>query len=851
MTNVLNDLRYAFRQLRKSPGFAITAILVVALGIGANTAIFTLVHAILIRSLPVGNPSQLYRVGDLDDCCVNGGFINENGDFDIFSYDLYKRLRDSAPEFEQLAAMQAGEYSINVRRGNTTSKASTSEYVSGNYFSTFGIGAFAGRILTPADDTAGAPLVAVLSYQAWQANYAGDPSILGSTLYIQEQPVTIVGIAPPGFYGDRVSPNPPAFWIPLADEPVIAQQDSLLHQRDSNWLYAIGRIRPGTNIVPLQQKLSAALRQWLATEPAYTQNGGKSEIPKQHVVLSPAGGGIQNLQQQEGSGLRLLMFISGLVLLIACANIANLLLTRGTARRSETSIRMALGAARKRLIRQVLTESVLLGCLGGLAGLGIAYLGTHTILSLAFPDSPSLPIHASPSLPVLGFAFVLSLLTGIIFGIAPAWLTSHSEPAEALRGINRATGGSASLPQKSLVVFQAALSLVLLTAAGLLIQSLQNLEHQKFGIATANRYVVHLDPAGAGYTSTRLQPLYQKLEQRFSALPGVQSVGLALYSPLEGNNWGDCVFVEGRPPHGSAECGSFGSSWDRVSPGFFATVGQSIIRGRGVTEQDTQASRFVAVVNQAFVRKFFPREDPIGKHFGTDGQQYSNSFEIVGVVADAKYTNPRDPVRSMFFRPLAQQFTSYKDSGALSGESRSMFINSILIHFKSPQQDAEALIRRTLASIDPNLAVVSLHTLDYQVSGNFNQERLTARLTGLFGLLALVLASVGLYGVTAYSVARRTREIGLRMALGATRPNVVSMVLRGALAQILLGLGLGVPVTLLGGHFIANQMYGVDAYDPVVWVVAALVLFASALVAGYIPARRAAAIDPMHALRSE
>jgi ABC-type lipoprotein release transport system permease subunit len=256
-------------------------------------------------------------------------------------------------------------------------------------------------------------------------------------------------------------------------------------------------------------------------------------------------------------------------------------------------------------------------------------------------------------------------------------------------------------------------------------------------------------------------------------------------------------------------------------------------------------------VNQAFVKRFFPKEDPIGKHFGTDGQQYADSFEIVGVVADAKYSDPRNPVRSMFFRPLAQQLTSYKDSGALSGETRSMFINSIVIHFKSPQPDAEALIRRTLGSIDPNLAVVSLHTLDDQVSGNFNQERLTARLTGLFGLLALVLASVGLYGVTAYSVARRTREIGLRMALGATRPNVVSMVLRGALAQILLGLALGVPVTLLGGHFIANQMYGVDAYDPVVWVVAALVLFASALVAGYIPARRAAAIDPMHALRSE
>ncbi|HEX4021738.1 MAG TPA: ABC transporter permease [Acidobacteriaceae bacterium] len=849
MGGLWHDVRYALRQLRNSPGFAITAVLTLALGIGANTAIFTLVHAILIRSLPVGDPSQLYRIGDLDDCCVNGGFINENGDFDLFSYDLYKHLRDSAPEFSQLAAMQAAIYSVNVRRGSTVSKASNNEFVSGNYFSTFGIGAFTGRVFTPADDTAGATPVAVLSYQAWQADYAGDPSIVGSTLYIQGQPVTIVGIAPPGFYGDRISSNPPAFWIPLADEPVIEQQNSMLHQADTNWLYAIGRIRPGTNVLPLQQKLSASLRQWLVTEPAYAQNGGKSEIPKQHVVLAPAGGGIQNLQQEEGSGLRMLMFISGLVLLIACANIANLLLTRGAARRSETSIRMALGAARKRLIRQVLTESILLGCLGGLAGLGIAYLGTNMILSLAFPDSTSLPIHASPSLPVLGFTFALSLLTGVVFGIAPAWLTSHSEPAEALRGINRATGGSASLPQKSLVIFQAALSLVLLTGAGLLIQSLRNLEHQEFGIATANRYVVHLDPAGAGYTTTRLQALYQQMEQRFSALPGVQSVGLALYSPLEGNNWGDCVNVEGRPAPGTND--DCGSSWDRVSPDFFATVGQPILRGRGITEQDTQTSRFVAVVNQAFVKKFFPKEDPIGKHFGTIDQRYASSFEIVGVVADAKYINPRNPVRSMFFRPLTQQFTSYKEASAVTGETRSMFINAIVIHFKSPQQDADALIRRTLGSIDPNLAIVSLHTLDYQVSDNFDQERLTARLTGLFGLLALILASVGLYGVTAYSVARRTREIGLRMALGATRSSVVSMVLRGAVFQILFGLGLGIPVTLIGGHFIANQLYGVHAYDLMVLTVAALILFACAFVAGYIPARRAASIDPMQALRSE
>lgn len=852
MTSLWADIRYALRQLRKAPGFTVTVVVTLALGIGATTAIFTLVHAILLRSLPVGNPAQLYRIGDLDECCVQGGFMSDNGDFGIFSYALYQRLRDAAPEFDQLAAMQAGMNGMTVRRGSTASKEFNTEYVSGNYFSTFGVGAFAGRVLTPKDDIAGAPLTAVLSYQTWQASYAADPSVVGSTFYIQSQPVTIVGIAPPGFYGDRLRSSPPAFWIPLAAEPVMAQTSSNLHDSDRNWLYAVGRLKPGVAILPLQEKLSAALRQWLATRPRYTENGGAALIPKQHVVLAQAGGGIQSLQQDMSSGLQLLMILSVLVLLIACANIANLLLVRGNVRRAELSIRMALGAARTRLVRQMLTESVLLGCLGGLVGIAVAYAGSRAMLALYFPDATSSPIHASPSLAVLGFAFGLALLTGVVFGIAPAWITSHAEPAEALRGISQGSGQGgrerSALPQKSLVVFQAALSLVLLAGAGLLIQSLRNLEHQNFGIATTNRYVVGLDPAGAGYTPEKLSALYRELERRFSALPSVQSMGLALYSPLGGDNWGDGVFIEGRPTPSQSD--DIGSSWDRVSPHFFETVGQPVIRGRGITEQDTASSRQVAVVNQAFVKKFFPKEDPIGRHFGTTGQRYADSFEIVGVVADAKYNDPLAPVRPMFFRPVAQQIT-YQDPNSNSGETRSMYVNSMVLHFKAPQQDAEPLIRRTLASIDPNLPAIEIDSLDYQVAGNFNEERLVARLTALFGLLALVLASVGLYGVTAYSVGRRTREIGLRMALGAPRSSVVRMVMRGALWQVVLGLAMGIPVALLCGRLIASDLYGIRAANPLALGVAALILFACAAVAGYIPARKAARIDPMQALRSE
>ena len=844
----MQDMRVALRLLRNSPGFALTVILTIALGIGANTAIFTLVHAVLLKSLPVADPKTLYRVGDKDDCCVNGGFINDDGDFDLFSYDLYLHIRDTTPEFEQLAAMQSGSNTMSVRRGSEPAKAQRTQFVSGNFFTTFGIGPFAGRMLSMADDTAGAAPVVVMSYQAWQSEYGGDPSIVGSTIFMQGHPVTVVGIAPPGFFGDRIRPSPPAIWMPLSIEPLIDGDNALLHVKPSNWLYAVGRVKAGAAIGPLQARISNNLRLWLATVDDYTRNGGSTEIAKQHVVITPGGAGIQNLQQETGKGLYLLMIISALVLLVACANIANLLLARGATRKAETSIRVALGAARGRLIRQMLTESVLLACLGGLASLAVAYAGTRTILALAFPDAHNIPIQANPSLPVLGFAFSLSLATGVVFGIVPAWITSHADPAEALRGANRSTRDRGALPQKGLIVFQAALSLVMLVSGGLLTKTLRNLEHQNFGLQTANRYVVHIDPAGAGYTPEKLTALYQRLEQQFGAIPGVQSVGLALYSTLEGNNWGEEVFVEGRPDPGPNP--HLGSSWDRISPRFFETVGQPVIRGRGFTDADTATSQFVAVVNQAFVKKFFPKEDPIGRHFGVFQQKYSGSFEIVGIVADAKYTNPRDVVRPMYFRPLTQILKATTPNEVMA-EGRSLYINSITLRFNTAPQNVDTLVRRTLAEIDPNLTIEDLRSLDYQVSGNFNQERLIARLTMLFGLLALTLAGVGLYGITSYAVARRTSEIGLRMALGADRGKVVQMVMRGAFTQVGLGLLIGIPVALLGGRYMADQLYGVKPYDPVSLGIAVVVLMAAAAVAGFIPARRAASIEPVEALRTE
>jgi len=852
LNTLLQDLRYGVRQLRKSPGFTLTVILTLALGIGANTAIFTLVHGILLRSLPVTDPSQLYRIGDTDDCCVEGGFpgdAGDTGDFSIFSTDLFQYLKSSTPEFEQLAAVQAGEWRWSMRRGNALPKSLRGEFVSGNYFSTLGMGAYAGRVFADSDDTPTSAPATVLSYKMWQSEFAADPSIVGSTVFIQAKPFTVIGIAPPSFFGERVTDTPPDFWMPLQTEPYVRADSSILHHTDSHWLYPLGRVRPGTNVAALQSKISVTLRQWLYTRPQLTANGGSSVIPKQHVVLSKGGGGIQNLQQQTGQGLKMLMILSSVVLLIACANIANLMMARATARRAEVAVRMALGAGRRRVIRQIVTESVLLSCVGGLAGLAVAYAGSRTILALAFPDARNMPISASPSWMVLGFAFAVSLVTGILFGAGPAWLSSHAQPAEVLRGANRSMRDRSSLPQKALVVFQAALSVVLLAGAILMTKSLANLENQKFGIATSNRYVVHFDPAGAGYTIDRLPGLYRQMEDRFSALPATTAVGMALYSPLEGDNWGECVIQQGHPaPRPGDKCGS---TWDRVSTHFLDSVGVPIVRGRNFSEQDTATSPQVVVVNQTFAKQFFPNQDPVGQHFGIDMPQYSGSWEIVGVFAYFKLNNPRAPIRPVYLRPLSQKFAGYKEAEMMGGEAQSMFMNSMVLSFNRPQANADALIRQTLAGIDPNLTVMDLRSFDAQVAGNFNQERLIARLTSLFGILALILASVGLYGVMSYFVARRTGEIGIRMALGATRQGVVAMVLRGALWQIVIGLALGVPAALFAGHLMAHQLYGVGSYDPLSFIAAAVALAVCAAFAGFLPARRAASIEPMQALRIE
>jgi predicted permease len=833
----------ALRQLRKSPGFAVTVILTIALGIGANTAIFTLVHAVLLRSLPVESPKALYAIGkDTSRGGISDG-LPADGDFALFSYDLYRHMRETTPEFKWLAAVQSGTEGLTARLGSAPAKSEIIEYVSGNYFRTLGIQAFAGRLLAQRDDAPQAAPAVVMSYAAWQSDYGSNPSIVGNTLTLQEHPVTVIGIAPPGFYGDRISTNPPAFYVPLNLEPTIEGSSSVLKAATTNWLYLIGRVRPGVQIGQLQARMTANLRSWLETQPADLKNGGAAMIAKQQISLVPGGGGIQQMQENESSGLYLLMAISALVLLVACANVANLLLARGSAHRADTSLRMALGASRRRIVRQMLTESIVLSSLGGAGGLAIAYAGTKTILSLAFPDSPQLPIHASPSLPVLGFAFLLSLATGVLFGVVPAWITSHADPAEALRGANRSTRDRASLPQKGLIVFQAALSLVLLVGASLLTRSLAHLQDQDFGIETADRYVFSIDPAGAGYTVATLPALYQTLEQRFGSLPGVANVGLALYSPLSQDEWRRTVFLPGQTQVPDSSNRSQ-ADYDRVSPRFFAAVGERLVRGRVFTQEDTAASQSVAVVNESFAHRFFPGQNPVGRYFG-GSQSQPGGIEVVGVVADAKYVDPTTKPSAMYFVPLTQ-LTPGMSAGQ---DSRGMYIGSVVLDFQHQPTNVDALVRRAMADVNPNLTVSTLQTLAYQVNTNFTENLLLSRLAMLFGALALVLAAVGLYGITSYQVSRRTSEIGLRMALGATRGDVLRMVLRGAFRQVGLGLAIGIPVAIALGNSIASQLYGVNAWDPLSLLLAVAALSAAAAMAGLIPASRAASIEPVTALR--
>jgi predicted permease len=630
-------------------------------------------------------------------------------------------------------------------------------------------------------------------------------------------------------------------------------KNTLLKQ-SSSWLRIIGRLRPGATTDSLGPRFTTLLRQFLVSDlggefPQFLDQI-KSVLPNQTINIVPGGAGVAEMRAGYKDSLHILLAVCCLVLLIACANIANLMLARGSARRTQTSVRLALGASRMRLIQESLTESLMLSLLGGAAGTLVAWLGVKVIVALAFHSSQFVPIGAAPSLPVLGFAFGVSLLTGLLFGTAPAWFVSHADPVEALRGANRTTRDSSSLSQKTLVIVQATLSVVLLTGAGLLARSLQKIEHQDFGFETDHRVVLPVNTPFSSYSPEKLNATYSALRQRLLRIPGVQTATLALYTPFA-DNWGEIIVREGQGQPKVTD-NSFVSSWNRVSPGYLEAMGERLIRGRTITEQDTAATRNIAVVDESFVRKFFkPGEDPIGARFGLTDVKSSGTFEIVGIVHDANYTDPSGHWRQpLLFAPLAQH-VQYDNAMAQMVDDRSHLIESIVLQISGSTSGLEPQVRRAFADVDPNLTLIDVHTMQQQVADRLGQERTVAQLTGLFGVLALLLAAVGLYGVTAFSVERRTKEIGLRMAMGANRASVIRLVLRGAFLQILIGLLIGIPASIGCAYLIASQLYQVKGWDPAVLLASVLALGVCALMASIVPARRAASIDPMTALRAE
>lgn len=853
----MRTARATLRHLKTSPGFAATAIVTLALGVGATAAIFSLIQQVMLRSLAVAKPEQLWRIGDAVTCCYSTGYTQSNqaaeNDWTLFSWEAYQRFRRDTAAFEQLAAFQVGTGNgyVAVRRAGSREAVQSrlGEFVSGNFFRTFGISAWRGRLFTDADDVPGALPVAVISFHTWQEKYGSDPSVIGAPYDINGHAFSVIGVAPPGFFGAKVAASDmPDMWLPLTTEPLIAGPTSRLENPGLAWLDLIGRVRPDANPRTLEAQLQGELSQWLASHRAEMSPSDRARWREQTLHLTPGGAGVSLMREQYQDGLRLLLVAAICVLLLACANIANLLLARDLRNARQTAMRAAIGATPARLVRDALIDSAVLAGFGGVAGIVVGWAGTRLIVHLAFRDDAWVPVGTAPSMPVVLFALAVSLTTALLFGGVPAWITSRADPMDAMRGSTR-TASETTGAQKTLVIAQAAVSVVLLSAAAMLGQSLHNLEHQHLGFETDGRYLVSIDSKLSDLPQERLLPLFRDIETRLRAFPGVRTASAALYAPMSGSYWSHDVRMAGQPEPGAGD--DVSSAWTRVMPSFFATIGDRIVMGRPIVDADNATSRRVAVINEAFARKFFPNENPIGKHFGPAAAKNAGPYEIVGVAADVRYfPSTVRAVRPMYFVPEAQA-TTFDDRELESRELWSHDLYNIVLWAPGNPPGLAAAVRDQLAAVAPDVVMHSVEPYADVVRRRFAQQDMIASLTWLFGAVGLLLAAVGLYGLTAYSVERRTAEIGVRMALGADRASVVGMVLRGAIMQVGIGLALGIPAAIVSGALIASRLFDVRPWDSALLFRAALLLVAATLVAASIPAWRAARLDPMRALRIE
>ncbi len=841
------DIRYAFRQLHRSPGFAVTAVLTLALGIGATTAIFSLIYVSMLKPLPVKQPSELYKIGRESTCCVASELM---GDWSLFSTDLYETLRDHTQGFEGMAAFQPGQTPLLVhRQGDPQAPfALLGKLVSGNYFSVLGVPVAMGRGLRPADDRQGVSPVAVLSDRMWQRRFGRDPHIVGQTLMMNGTAATIVGVTAPGFMGETINADMPELWMPLRQEPYFVHEGALNARPDRHWLDIIGRIPSGANHAQINAQLNTELRQWLRSRSAEMHPDERAQIDRQRTEIASAEPGINVIGMYYEQPLKLLMAAAGFVMLIVCANVANLLLVKAMAQSQQTAVRMALGASRAQLLQQAMISSILLALLGCIGAVGAAFVLSSSVIGVALQGVDYIPITARPSPAMLAFAFVTAMVTAILFGVGPAWISTRNNLASVLRAASRTTRSSGTGSQRALVILQAALSIVLLCAAGLLTRSLTRLEGQDFGFQTKDRYIITIDPALAGYHSTHTNELYQRLGERFRAIPGAERVGLATYAPMSGESRYTLTYFPGeRNPALDSEWGR--AAWNRVNPDYFASIGAKLREGRLFTDADDDKSQKVAIVSEGFARRFL-KGDPIGQHFGIEPELRSQ-FQIVGVVHDVKFLFPDRPTPPLYFLPYRQTTEVFSPSRQ-GWEAQSHFAGNLVLQLRgSDRPRAEAAMRKAVRDVDANLPITAFYTFKQLKEISVIPGELMSRLCAVFAGIALVLAAIGIYGVTAYSVQRRTGEIGIRMALGASRGRILREVLMQSLLSCGIGLLVGVPLSYAAGRLLSGELFGVGSFDLPVVAISVLLLSLSAAAAALLPARRAASIEPMQALRSE
>ncbi len=841
MNGLSQDLRYAVRQLRKSPAFAAVAILSLALGIGANTAIFSLINSLMLKTLPVSDPQQLVTFGK----GAGGGAIDGigPGPLDLFPYDFYNQLEARHAPFVDVCATSSFPFTVSLRRSSDgAALQANAELVSGTFFRTLGVTPILGRAISPEDtDAPGRNPVVVLNYRYWNEKLGADRSIIGAPVTINGTAFTVIGVTPPKFFGVELNAESPDVWAPVTMQEQIMLRPSWLKPHDLFWLHMMGRRKPGITVAQAQAWTTNQLQAFMvAREGGQISDKRQAEIKQIHVDLIAGGHGVSILREQFTGALYILMAVVALVLAIACMNLANFLLAKAAAREREISTRLAIGASRGRIVRNVLTEALLLSCLGGVTGLVVAIVGTRFLVQYFIEGSTSSGLSSTPDLRVLLFTIGISLLTGILFGIAPAWKTSRSPMATTFNsGLRTASGtGSSSgkfLP-RALVAGQVALSLTLLVGAGLFVHTLRNLRNQDLGFNQHNLLLLELNAKLAGYKADQVASLQQRILQRVDALPGVRSAALSGAMPLSHGSWFDSVQVEGYKPGPDEDVST---RVDMVSPRYFETTQIAVVDGRPVAEQDTPTSVQAVVVNQAFAKHFFPNESAVGHRLILNNPNVLGQWQIVGVVRDAKYTDlHEDPPRMIYFA-----LDQMKDDN--------LFAGSLQVRADGEPAKITNEVRRAIAEIDPALPILSVTTIAATVDEFMENERLISELAGFFSILALFLACIGLYGVMAHNVTRRTNEIGVRIAMGAKPEGILWMIFRESALLLTLGLVVGIPATLAMNRVLQSQLFEVKAFDVVTIASAVLAIALVVLAAGYLPARRASQVDPMVALRYE